>query len=43
MKISKQIAPVFSDFMFDWYYEQYILKGGYGSGKSYHIALKIIL
>lgn len=43
MKISKQIAPVFSDFMFDWYYEQYLLIGGYGSGKSYHIALKIIL
>ena len=43
MKISKQIAPVFSDFMFDWYYEQYLLIGGYGSGKSYHIATKIIL
>ena len=43
MKIQKKIAPVFSDFMFDWYYEQYLLVGGYGSGKSYHIALKIIL
>ena len=43
MKITKSISPAFSDFMFDWYYEQYLLIGGYGSGKSYHIALKIIL
>lgn len=42
-EISKDVAPVYFDFMFDWYYKTYLLVGGYGSGKSYHIALKIIL
>lgn len=35
MKITKQVAPAFEDFLFDWDYEQYLLIGGYGSGKSY--------
>lgn len=43
MNICKEIAPRFNDFLFDWDYETYLLIGGYGSGKSYHIALKIIL
>ena len=43
MEIVKDIADRFSDFIFDWFYETYLLLGGYGSGKSYHIALKIIL
>lgn len=43
MNIVKEVSERFSDFVFDWYYETYLLLGGYGSGKSYHIALKIIL
>ena len=43
MKITKKISPAFDDFVFNWDYEQYLLIGGYGSGKSYHTAFKIIL
>ena len=43
MKITKAVSPAFEDFLFDWDYERYLLIGGYGSGKSYHIAFKIIL
>jgi len=43
MEIVKEVAERFADFVFDWYYETYLLIGGYGSGKSYHVALKIIL
>lgn len=43
MEICKEIAPRFSDFLFDWDYEKYLCLGGYGSGKSYHIGFKIIL
>lgn len=43
MEIIKEVSERFADFVFDWYYETYLLLGGYGSGKSYHIALKIIL
>jgi len=43
MEIVKEVAERFSDFVFDWDYETYLLLGGYGSGKSYHIAFKIIL
>lgn len=43
MEIVKEVAERFADFVFDWYYETYLLLGGYGSGKSYHVALKIIL
>lgn len=43
MEITKQVAPFYSDFIFDWDYEKYLAIGGYGSGKSYQIALKIIL
>ena len=41
--IQKKINPRFEDFVFDWDYKTYLLVGGYGSSKSYHIALKIIL
>ena len=40
--INKSVSPVYYNFMFDWFYKQYLLVGGYGSGKSYHIAFKII-
>lgn len=43
MKIKKEINPRFEDFLFDWDYAKYLLVGGYGSSKSYHIAFKIIL
>lgn len=43
MKITKAVAPAFEDFLFNWDYERYLLVGGYGSGKSYQIAFKIIL
>lgn len=43
MKITKEVAPAFEDFIFNWDYETYLLIGGYGSGKSYQIAFKIIL
>lgn len=43
MKIVKKISPTFEDFVFNWDYETYLLLGGYGSGKSYHTAFKIIL
>lgn len=43
MKITKAVSPAFEDFIFDWDYERYLLVGGYGSGKSYHIAFKIII
>lgn len=43
MKIVKKVSPVFEEFIFDWDYEKYLLVGGYGSGKSYDVAFKIIL
>ena len=39
----KEVNPHFEDFLFDWNYKFYFLVGGYGSSKSYHIALKIVL
>ena len=41
MKIS--VNPHFEDFVFNWSYKIYLLLGGYGSSKSYHVAMKIIL
>ncbi len=43
MAIEKEVNPHFEDFIFDWESKFYFLVGGYGSSKSYHIALKIIL
>lgn len=41
--ISKEVNPRFENFIFDWSYKKYLLVGGYGSSKSYHIALKLII
>lgn len=43
MIIDKEVNPRFEDFIWDWDYKEYLLVGGYGSSKSYHIALKIVL
>lgn len=43
MVIDKEVNPHFESFLWDWDYKTYLLVGGYGSSKSYHIALKIIL
>lgn len=42
MHIVKAINPHFHEFVFDWRSKFYFLVGGYGSSKSYHVALKII-
>lgn len=41
--VEKEVNPRFENFIFDWNYKQYLLFGGYGSSKSYHIALKLVL
>lgn len=43
MEVTKEVNPTFEDFIFDWDYKTYLLVGGYGSSKSYHVALKLIL
>lgn len=43
MNFNVQISERFASFLTDWDYEEYFLFGGYGSGKSYSIAFKIIL
>lgn len=43
METNVEVSNRFASFITDWEYEQYLLFGGYGSGKSYHIALKIVL
>jgi len=43
MPIVKEVNPHFEEFLFDWNYKFYFLVGGYGSSKSYHVALKLIL
>lgn len=43
MQIQVKVSERFTSFLTDWDYEQYLCLGGYGSGKSYNIALKIIL
>lgn len=43
MTIEKEVNPRFEDFLFDWFHKFYFLVGGYGSSKSYHVALKIVL
>lgn len=43
MEITKEVNPRFENFIFDWNYKKYLLVGGYGSSKSYHIALKLLL
>ncbi|PIC72521.1 PBSX family phage terminase large subunit [Sporosarcina sp. P17b] len=41
--IQKEVNPHFDNFLFDWEQKFQFLVGGYGSSKSYHAALKIIL
>ncbi len=41
--IQKEVNPHFDDFLFDWEQKFQFLVGGYGSSKSYHVALKVIL
>ncbi|WP_198957484.1 PBSX family phage terminase large subunit [Paenibacillus selenitireducens] len=41
--IEKEVNPHFEDFIFDWTHKFYFLVGGYGSSKSYHVALKLVL
>ncbi|WNS79619.1 PBSX family phage terminase large subunit [Domibacillus sp. DTU_2020_1001157_1_SI_ALB_TIR_016] len=41
--VEKEVSPHFDDFLFEWSTKFQFLVGGYGSGKSYHVALKIIL
>lgn len=41
--IEKQANPHFEDFLFNWEQKYQLLVGGYGSSKSYHVALKVIL
>ncbi|OUB90948.1 PBSX family phage terminase large subunit [Bacillus wiedmannii] len=41
--VEKEVNPRFEDFLFDWNHKNYFLVGGYGSSKSYHVALKIVL
>lgn len=43
MTIDKAVNPRFESFLWDWDYSKYLLVGGYGSSKSYHVALKLIL
>lgn len=43
MEIEKVVNPRFENFIFDWDYPEYLLVGGYGSSKSYHIVLKLVL
>lgn len=43
MQVQKEVNPRFENFIFDWDYKTQLCFGGYGSSKSYHIALKIIL
>lgn len=43
MEVTKEVTSKFADFVFDEDYETYLALGGYGSGKSYHVALKIVL
>lgn len=41
--VEKEVNPHFENLLFDWKHKNYLLVGGYGSSKSYHVALKIIL
>ncbi|KIL79578.1 PBSX family phage terminase large subunit [Bacillus badius] len=43
LAVEKEVNPRFEDFLFDWEQKYQFLVGGYGSSKSYHIALKLIL
>lgn len=41
--IEREVIPHFDDFQFDLLTKFQFMAGGYGSSKSYHVALKLIL
>lgn len=43
MKVTCNLTPRFSNYILDKNYQTYVVVGGYGSGKSYNTALKLIL
>ena len=43
MNINVAVPDRFAHFVTDWDYRQYLVFGGYGSGKSYDVALKVTL
>lgn len=43
LQINKEVNSHFEDLVINWDYKTYLAIGGYGSSKSYHVALKIIL
>ncbi len=43
LAVEKEVNPHFDDFLFDWSTKFQFLVGGYGSSKSCHVVLKIIL
>ena len=43
MNIDLEVCPRFENYLFDWEYKYYVLFGGYGSGKSYSTAEKLLL
>lgn len=42
-KATMRVSPAFDNFIFDWFYEIYLLVGSYGSGKSHAVVQKIII
>ena len=42
-EVEKEVNPHFEDLIFNWEHNKYVIVGAYGSSKSYHVALKIIL
>ena len=43
MQTEIEILPRFENYIDDWDYLEYVLLGGYGSGKSVQTAIKIVL
>lgn len=43
MNIQIKVNDIFVDYLKDWEHKDYINFGGYGSSKSYHTALKLVL
>lgn len=43
MEVVKEVNPRFENFIWDWNYKTQLCFGGYGSSKSYNVALKIII
>lgn len=42
-KATMNVSPAFDDFIFDWFYETYLVLGGYGSGKSHGVVQKLVI